>query len=173
MRVVFLVGFMGAGKSSVGLLLSRDLDWRFEDLDERIQSREGRSIEQIFRASGEAGFRTAEHAALRELLLELDASAAVVALGGGAFAQPENAALLSGVGAKTVFLDAEADELRRRCLEDGTERPLLRDKAHFRQLYETRRTSYLGATLRIETGGKDVETVVEEVKLRLGLKSSR
>src|ERR1700742_4694212 len=84
-RVVFLVGFMGAGKSSVGLLLSRDLHWRFEDLDERIQSREGRSIEQIFHESGEAGFRKAEHAALRELLFEFNSSPAVVALGGGAF----------------------------------------------------------------------------------------
>src|SRR5579862_7206074 len=92
-RAVVLVGFMGAGKSSVGAALSRRLGWPFEDLDERIQAREQRSIEQIFRESGEAEFRRLEHQALRSLVGELD-SAKVVALGGGAFAQAINASLL-------------------------------------------------------------------------------
>ena len=69
-RAVVLVGFMGAGKSSVGAALSRKLGWPFEDLDERIQAREKRSIEQIFRQSGEAVFRQLEHAALRSLVEE-------------------------------------------------------------------------------------------------------
>ena len=67
-RAVFLVGFMGAGKTSVGRALSRRLGWRFEDLDDRIQAREGRSVSEIFQQSGEAGFRQAERAALAELL---------------------------------------------------------------------------------------------------------
>ena len=86
-RAVVLVGFMGAGKSSVGAALGRRLGWPFEDLDERIQAREQRSIEQIFRLSGEPAFRQLEHAALNSLIAELDASAKVVAVGGGAFAQ--------------------------------------------------------------------------------------
>ena len=83
-RAVVLVGFMGAGKSSVGTALSRRLGWPFEDLDERIQAREQRSIEQIFRQSGEAAFRKLEHESLRLLVGELNPSARVIALGGGA-----------------------------------------------------------------------------------------
>jgi len=67
-RAVILVGFMGAGKTSVGRALGGRLGWRFQDLDERVQAREGRSVADIFRESGETEFRRAEHAALRELL---------------------------------------------------------------------------------------------------------
>src|ERR1700687_2603621 len=90
LRAVVLVGFMGAGKSSVGAALSRHLGWPFEDLDERIQTRAQRSIEQIFRQSGEAEFRRMEHQALRSLVGELGRSARIVALGGGGFAQTNN-----------------------------------------------------------------------------------
>ncbi len=161
-QAIFLVGFMGAGKSSVGHALARRVDWPFHDLDERIQRRAGRSIEDIFRGSGEGEFRRAEHAELRALLAEIGSSAAVVALGGGAFAQSENLALLKQ--ARTVFLDADVEELRRRCEADGVSRPLLREAEEFRRLYEARRASYLGASLHIETGGKDVETVVTEIE---------
>jgi shikimate kinase len=161
-QAIFLVGFMGAGKSSVGQALGQRLGWPFHDLDERIQRRSGRSIEQIFRESGEGEFRRAEHAELRALLAELGSSAAVVALGGGAFAQAENLALLKRE--RTVFLDADVEVLRRRCESDGVSRPLLREVQQFKRLYEARRASYLGASLHIETGGKDVETVVAEIE---------
>ncbi len=133
-RAVVLVGFMGAGKSSVGAALSRKLGWPFEDLDERIQAREQRSIEQIFRQSGEAVFRQLEHAALRSLVEEAGASAKVVALGGGAFAQANNAALLEEAGWSTIFLDAPADELFRRCQQQQLERPLRGDVKEFQRL---------------------------------------
>jgi shikimate kinase len=168
-RAVVLVGFMGAGKSSVGAALSRRLGWPFEDLDERIQAREQRSIEQIFRESGEAEFRRLEHEALRSLVGELD-SAKVVALGGGAFAQAINASLLEAAGWPTIFLDAPAEELFRRCQEQGLERPLHGSAEEFRRLYEDRRPCYLKAELHIETAGKDVEAVAAEAITRLGFK---
>ncbi|MBZ5707376.1 MAG: hypothetical protein LAN63_18675 [Acidobacteriia bacterium] len=112
--VVFLVGFMGAGKTCVGQALGRQLGWRFEDLDDRIQAREAQTIAQIFRSAGESAFRVAEHEALRELLASLGSSPRVVALGGGAFAQPENATLLEATGFPIVFLDAPVEELWRR-----------------------------------------------------------
>ncbi len=164
-RLVFLVGFMGAGKSSVGRALGRRLGWRFEDLDEWIQSREGRSIDQIFRDSGEAEFRRIEHLTLQDLHLSL--SHGIVALGGGTFAQAQNLELLSANQAITIFLDADVEELLRRCQADEAHRPLFRDESSFRRLYESRRASYLRAALCIETGGKDVETVVEEIERRL------
>jgi shikimate kinase len=169
-RAVVLVGFMGAGKSSVGAALSRRLGWPFEDLDERIQAREQRSIEQIFRQSGEAAFRKLEHESLRLLVGELNPSARVIALGGGAFAQANNAALLEAAGWPTIFLDAPAEELFRRCREQGLERPLRGDAEEFHRLYESRRPCYLKAELRIETSGKDIEAVAAEAITRLGLR---
>jgi shikimate kinase len=168
-RAVFLVGFMGAGKTTVGRALSRRLALPFEDLDDRIQQREGKSIEQIFRESGEAEFRKAETAALRELLEEMGSSFRVVALGGGAFVQSGNAALLEDAEVHSVFLDAPVEELLRRCEEEQKERPLRQDPKQFRALYEMRRLSYSRATVRVETQGKDVDTVAAEVACSLGL----
>jgi shikimate kinase len=169
LRAVFLVGFMGAGKTSVGQALSRILGLPFEDLDDRIQRREGKTIEQIFRESGEAEFRKAETAALRELLAELGASLRIVALGGGAFAQPGNAALIEEADVHSIFLDAPVEELLRRCEAEMKERPLRRSHKQFRALYEQRRTAYMRAAVRIETNGKDVEEVAAEVACSLGL----
>jgi len=168
-RAVFLVGFMGAGKTSVGERLSRRLGWNFEDLDDRIQSREGRLIAEIFRESGEAEFRRAEHAALRELLADLGTSPRVVALGGGAFAQSVNATLLEEAGAPVVFLDGRADELFLRCEQERRERPLRHDAKQFRELYEQRRPFYLKAGWTVDTSGKDLETIAAEVACSLGL----
>ena len=168
-RPVFLVGFMGAGKTTVGRALSRRLGLPFEDLDDRIQQREGKTIEQIFRESGEVEFRKAETTALRELLEEMGSSFRVVALGGGAFVQSGNAALLEQAEVHSVFLDAPVEELLRRCEEEQKERPLRQDPKQFRELYERRRLSYIRATVRVETQGKDVDTVAAEVACSLGL----
>ncbi len=172
---VFLVGFMGAGKTSVGRALGQRLNWVFEDLDDRIAARERRTVAEIFRDSGESEFRRAEHAALQHVLRELRSGGArIVALGGGAFVQRENAALLKASGLPTVFLDAPVEELWQRCClqasQSGTERPLLRTLEEFRQLYETRRSGYSGTLLQIQTRSRTVETVAAEIAEALGLK---
>ena len=177
-RAVILIGFMGAGKSSVGRALAEQLDWTFEDLDERIERRERRKVAEIFRQSGESEFRRAEHLALRELLLELSAGAdRIVALGGGAFVQKRNARLVEVGGVPTVFLDAPVEELWRRCKrqaeQQGMERPLLGGLKNFRELYETRKPHYLTASIRQETGGKSVERIAAEVVQALGLDRRR
>ena len=169
LRTVFLVGFMGAGKTTVGQALSRRLGLPFEDLDDRIQLREGKTIEQIFRESGETEFRKAETAALRELLGELRSSFRVVALGGGAFVQPVNATLIEKAQVHSVFLDAPVEELLRRCEEIPNLRPLRQDLEQFRELYERRRPLYMKAAVRIETNGKDVDKIAAEVACSLGL----
>jgi len=163
-RAVFLVGFMGAGKTSVGRVLARHLGWRFEDLDDRIQAREGQTVPEIFQKSGEAGFREAEREALVELLRQRkNGSPLVAALGGGAYVQEEIAALLADSGATTVFLDASPNELWQRCSSDVLPRPLRRGESEFRQLYEVRRPRYLQAHIRVETGGKAVTDIVREI----------
>jgi shikimate kinase len=171
-RGVCLVGFMGAGKTSVGRLLSRRLGWPFTDLDDVIQSQEQRSIAEIFRQAGEAGFRQAETAALHKVLAQLAAGPMVLAVGGGAFVQKDNAGALRQAGLAVVFLDAAPEELQNRCAHDRVERPLFRDPNQFRQLYETRRRRYLEADLLLETGGLTVEEVAFAVARRLGLEEA-
>ena len=171
-RAVALVGFMGAGKSSVGRALSEQLGWMFEDLDERIERRERRKVAEIFRESGEAGFRKAEHAALKELLADVkNGEEKIVALGGGAFAQEKNARVLGAAGAVTIFLDAEPDELWKRCRgQEDVERPLLGSRESFWELYAARRPHYLKARVRQDTGGKTVAQNAAELVKVLGLK---
>jgi shikimate kinase len=168
-KAVVLVGFMGAGKSSVGRAVSEKLGWRFEDLDVWIEARAGCSIPEIFQRAGEEGLRDLEHAALSELLAQLDSGMPlIVALGGGTFVHVANERLFEAPGLATVYLDAPVDELWGRC-QDGAERPLRRDQATFQQLHERRRPRYLAAKLRIETAGKDINAVAEEVIARLQL----
>lgn len=166
---------MGAGKSSVGRALGQRLGWTFEDLDDRIQRREKRTVAEIFRTAGEAEFRRAERAALAEVLKELRGEARIVALGGGAFVQRGNAAKLKAAGAPTVFLDAPVEELWQRCqkqaLESGTARPLLRNLKVFCDLYETRRRGYSKASLRVETGSRSVDEIAGEIAAVLGIES--
>jgi len=175
-QAVFLVGFMGAGKSSVGRALGLKLGWVFEDLDDRIERREGRTVAEIFRDSGEAAFRQAESAALNEILRELRSAPRVVALGGGAFVQKLNANRLKASGVPTVFLDAPVEELWRRCnaqaTESGAERPLLKSAERFRELYASRSKKYAKAQLRVETGSRSLEEIAEEIAAVLKLKAS-
>lgn len=169
-RAVVLVGFMGAGKTSVGSALAARLGWRFVDLDDRIVAREGRPIAAIFQQAGEPAFRRAETRALAELLQQLPGSGAcVLALGGGAFTREENIELLERHGSSVVFLDAPLEELRRRCAPEGELRPLFRDENQFRQLYEARRGHYMRAALRVDTGAKSVEQVASELVALLQL----
>jgi shikimate kinase len=172
-KTVFLVGFMGAGKTTTGRALAKKLGWGFLDLDDLIEERERRKVPRIFAESGESAFREAESAALSALLGDLGArSPLVVALGGGAFVQPQNADALLLSGAPVVFLDASVEELRRRCAPSGETRPLFRDQQRFRSLYDERRTAYLSAGIRVDTSNKTPEQVAEELIARLKLEGS-
>ncbi len=170
-RVIFLVGFMGAGKTAVGRALAERLGWQFQDLDETIESRAGKTIEQIFERAGEQAFRKLEHEAIRELLASADSSR-IVALGGGAFAYGQNAALLKQSGLPVVFLDASPEELWARCRQQPVQRPLCQNQQQFRDLYRTRRPHYLTAAVHVDTMHKDVPTVAFEIARALQLESS-
>ncbi|MBZ5521693.1 MAG: shikimate kinase [Acidobacteriia bacterium] len=168
-RSVFLIGFMGAGKTSVGKELAGRIGWPFFDLDQVIEAREQATVDAIFASAGEAGFRRAENAALLELMeRELARADAVVALGGGAFAQPENRRILQQAGAITILLDAPLEELERRCRNAPDVRPLARDRAGFQQLFADRREAYGQARYRIDTAGREIEQVVREIARLLG-----
>jgi shikimate kinase len=170
-HAVLLIGFMGSGKTCVGLALSRALNWSFQDLDLLVEAQQSRSISEIFHDSGEREFRRAECEALSTLLKELSPSSpAVIALGGGAFVQPEVRELLAKAEIPIVWLDAPADELWQRCVRQSLERPLAKDQNQFRQLYEVRRKHYTEAGIHIDTSGKEVDRIAEEVVRRLRLR---
>jgi shikimate kinase len=160
---------MGAGKTSVGQQLAHDLGWRFVDLDDRIIAFDGRSVPEIFRTEGEAAFRAKETAALQMLIGELGLQPTAIALGGGAFAQPTNVALIRSTNLPVVFLDASVEELMNRCRPQAGQRPLFQDENQFRQLYEQRRSAYMKADHCVETCGHSVSEVASEVASRLGL----
>ena len=169
---VALVGFMGAGKSTVGQALAQRLDWQFFDLDQLIEARDRRTVEQIFRESGELAFRSLEQTLLRESLACWSAGGSVLALGGGAFVQPEIRQLLLDAKVPSVFLDATVEELFRRSDQPGVVRPLRCDSRQFRELYERRRLAYQQADLRVDTGNKDINAIVEEIVSTLVLDQS-
>jgi len=170
-NAVFLVGFMGAGKSTVGRALGRRLNWVFEDLDDRIAAREGRSVAEIFHDSGESEFRRAEHAALQKVLEQLRGGVArIVALGGGTFAQEQNHKAIQASGIPTIFLDAPLPELWQRCARQtklDAKRPLQTSEIQFRELHEKRLPFYRTASLRFDTSGKPVEAVAAEIAKKL------
>ncbi len=168
-KAVFLVGFMGAGKTSVGCALAAMLGWRFVDLDERITARTGRSITEIFQRDGEESFRQVESDELWRLLGELHTTYTVASLGGGAWMQAENTEALRRASLPVMFLDAPVEELWRRCLPEQGTRPLLQNEDAFRQLHEARRAAYRYATQRVETQGRSVEEVARHIALLLGL----
>jgi len=163
-RRVFLIGFMGAGKTSVGQTLARKLGWNFLDLDRVIEARESRSVPEIFAELGEPGFRAVESAALAELLQEEgQQNDLIVALGGGTFAQAANRDALELARAMTILLEAPLDELQRRCANDSNVRPLAKQETRFAELYAQRQSAYALAKQRIETSGKTIDEVAEEV----------
>ena len=145
------------------------LGWCFEDLDDLIQAREARTIEQIFQQRGEAAFRELERTVLREKIREIGPSPLVLALGGGAFVDEQNRRILKEAGFPTVFLDAESEELYRRCADPDVARPLRRDRDHFRALYESRRPHYLKAEIFVPTSGRDIRSIASEIISQLNL----
>jgi shikimate kinase len=160
---IYLVGFMGAGKSTLARALAARLGWRAEDLDDRIETRERRTIADIFRTEGEAYFRSVERSVLYGLLPLRDT---VIATGGGTFADPENRAAMLADGF-VVWLDLPFDAILARVPTDGR-RPLAADQTSLRHLYLQRRALYQLAHLQLEAENLVVEALVERVLHRLG-----
>jgi shikimate kinase len=171
-RAVFLVGFMGSGKNTVGQELARRRGWDFVDLDARVEAREGQTVPEIFKVRGEPAFRSAETAALRDLTNSL-ARDSVVALGGGAFIQETNRELLRSSSWPSIFLDAPVSELWQRCLRheaaDGTRRPLRIDIEQFARLHAERLPFYRQASVVVETSGKEPADICQEIERALQL----
>ncbi len=154
---LYLVGFMGAGKTTVARSLGRRIGWRVEDIDERIEARERRAVAAIFAQEGEAYFRQVERAVLHDLL---PARNLVVATGGGTFAEPDNRAVMLADGA-VAWLDVPLARLLERLPPDGR-RPLAADRTQMEQLYARRQATYSEAHVRIDAA-RPFDEVVERL----------
>lgn len=159
---LYLVGFMGSGKSAVGHLLADELGWSFADIDEDIEKAQGTSIAEIFDTRGEQEFRILEREAIRKRIREVECGKPLVlALGGGAFVDPENRKLLEERGV-TIWLDCPFPRICER-LNGQTHRPLARDPEKFRRLFDDRRDCYGLAEHRIEADTDDAAAIVAEI----------
>jgi shikimate kinase len=159
---LYLVGFMGSGKSAVGRLLAHELGWSFADIDEDIENAQGVSIAEIFDTRGEQEFRGIEQEALRKRVREVECGKPMVlALGGGAFIDPTNRKLLEERGV-TVWLYCPFPRIHAR-IKDQAHRPLARDPKTFQQLFDDRRDTYSQAEHRIEADTDDPAAIVAEI----------
>lgn len=159
MRVdkLYLVGFMGAGKSSVSRALSRRIGWKAIDIDERIEAAEGLRVSEIFAQRGEPYFRDLERRALSDLLSQREV---IVATGGGTFADPANRAAMLADGA-VAWLDVPLARVIDRVPQDGR-RPLAADRQQMEQLFERRQLAYSQAHIRIDAS-RPLPEVVERL----------
>lgn len=164
--LVCLIGFMGSGKSTVARLLGRQIGWQHVDLDKRIVEATEQTIPEIFAKLGEPEFRKIEHEQLQRIVGEAaeQQKPRVVSLGGGTTAQPQNLALLRQTGAVLVWLRCPLEELLKR-IAHIQDRPLFRDEASFRNLYQERLPSYEIADYRVESNIEPLRVVEQIVAL--------
>ncbi len=163
-RPVFLVGFMGTGKTSVGEELARSRGFKLVDTDALIEASEGRSIERVFAESGEAHFRGIE----RELLEKVATrKRIVVATGGGMFLAAANRNVIRRAGT-SVWLDVSLEQLRDR-LGAGEGRPLWApdNTLGLRAMFERRRATYALADHRVDGSRGTPGEIAAEVARRL------
>ena len=160
---IILIGFMGSGKSTVGIKLSYRLRHAMEDTDKLIEKEEGRTISEIFATDGEAYFRNLETECLKKLIQT--ANQKIISVGGGLPIREENHALLKKLGT-VVYLRAKAETIYERVKHD-TSRPLLQGddpKGKIKTLMAQRADIYEKASdVIIDVDDKDFDTIIDEI----------
>ncbi|MCH7689869.1 MAG: shikimate kinase [candidate division Zixibacteria bacterium] len=173
---IFLIGFSGSGKSTVGKLLAKKLNCSFVDIDKHIESKSRKTILNIFKTDGEKAFRKLESAAIKNLFAETaKAKPKVIALGGGAFENRATRQLISENGI-SVWLRCSISELYER-LRKHSDRPKLTDKKNtlsarrpketIQKLLLERKDNYARADLRVTSSGKTANRVALEIISKL------
>lgn len=167
MNHIVLIGFMGAGKTTIGKKLARQLGVGFVDTDHLIEARTGKKISDIFQEQGESYFRSLETQTLRELLNETGQM--VIAVGGGLPMQPENQPILKELGT-VIFLEAGVDTLMRR-LKNDTVRPKLQGgdlRERITTLMQERKETYLQVSdLCISTENRGFHGILREIEEKI------
>ena len=155
---LFLAGFMGCGKSTIGPLLAQRLERHFIDLDDLIEAAAAKSITSIFSEVGEVGFRQLERETLARCLT---LPPAVIALGGGTLSGENNRAQVQS-GGRMIWLRISLELCRSRCLGDG-KRPLAQDSSSFDTLYHERQPQYRGAEWVVDVDSKTPQQITQEI----------
>ena len=160
---LYIAGFMGSGKSTVGRKLADRVGWDFVDVDDEIERAEQATIESIFSSRGEPEFRKIETEALRKFVRQVERGMpAVIALGGGAFVREENFEMLENNGI-SVWLDCPFEAIVQRLESEAKDvRPLARDRETLRHLYEARVPGYSHADYRVDANC-DIEATVKAI----------
>jgi len=159
MSNLYLVGFMGAGKTVVGGIVATRLEWPFIDLDDVLEELFGMTIPEVFAGPGEAAFRQAEREAL-ERVGRLGER--VVAVGGGAFCDPSNRAIMHSDGGRSLFLDVPWPILANRLEADHGGRPRYRGATDAERLFRARRPHYVSATWIVTLDGSETPDEVAD-----------
>jgi len=161
---IYLVGFMGSGKTTIGRELAARIDAPFFDLDELIESAERTSIKELFAQRGEPYFRKRERDILRSTK---HLEAAVIATGGGTFTFDENIQFIQSEGL-SVYLSAPYALLRARVGDKAADRPLFADDVSTHELYANRIRYYRMSDITIEVREEETPTeIVERLVLEL------
>lgn len=152
MSNVYLVGFMGAGKTATGRVVARRTGRDFIDLDDAVETKLQLSIREIFETLGEGPFREAETAELKKTTLK---SNLIVATGGGVYSNPENRRLIDQSEAVSIFLDPPWETICSRLGNGDRARPNWTDDRRARALFVKRRPDYLLAEIHLELTGSE------------------
>jgi shikimate kinase len=164
-RRIYLIGFMGSGKSTTGKNLASDLGWHFIDLDELISHYLKKSIDEIFILSGEKTFRQYESDILHNLTLKGDT---VISVGGGAPCFFDNMDFMKKTG-EVVYLKMTPSQLKNRLIADNKPRPLLKglNESELEKFIEFRLTEreiyYLQAGVIVDASIGDVNNLTEKL----------
>jgi len=159
---IFLVGFMGSGKSTIGSALAHEVGWHFLDLDVEIERGEGATIAEIFDSRGEEEFRRLESAALERCVRSVQSGRPhIVSLGGGAFLNEDNFQLVSNNGV-SIWLDCPLPAIEKR-LAATNHRPLARNPERLRELFHLRREGYARAEHRIPIESDDARVAIAQI----------
>ncbi|KRN33486.1 shikimate kinase [Weissella halotolerans] len=165
-KTIILVGFMGAGKTSIGQALARRMNLPFVDTDQLIEDQQEQSIATIFAERGEQAFRTLEH----EVLVKLTAFKGVIATGGGIVETAANRKLLAAHSAEVVFLTGTFAQTLAHLINDQT-RPLVKERtlADLARLWAKRQPYYEAmATTTVNTNSLPVEDIAQALSQYLG-----
>jgi shikimate kinase len=159
---IYIVGFVSAGKSTIGRHLAERLGWSFFDTDHELEAAEKMTVSQLYAERGEPEFRRLETAVLRRHVAWIERGRpAVLALGGGAFIEPANRDLLCDRGI-SLWLDCPLEIVQRR-IASGAHRVLAQDPDRFAALYTARREAYQRADVRIPIEGDDPQPVLDAI----------
>jgi shikimate kinase len=163
MKNIYLVGFMGSGKSTVGKILAEKLNMNFIDIDKLIEEKEGMKIKDIFEQKGESYFRELER---KQIEVIVNQEGLVVSTGGGLGANLDNMNLMKKNG-DVVWLDVSLNTVLDR-LKNDQDRPLLKQSAEkIKQLFEERKNVYRLANIRINADKKTPSQIVEEILIKI------